>query len=725
MKHRRRRYAALVAIVVTLTLGCGGRPLPPVALPVTVLVDPGPFASIEAAANGEASVADWGDNDAAARACTESFAAAELRHFLALATGIAEPTIVLARPDRLPPRGDVFVLASRPSTPLLESLLPRPAERRAETRDGYSLRAMRRGERSVFVIAGHSRGGTLYGTYALLEMLGIRFDGLGDTGTVVPRAPAALPRRLQIEEGPRFVTRGFWAFEPRGNRDFFLWMARNRLNLWTAEEHDPALLKKLGMRLTAGGHRVQADYLAPAAPESAGGRTRFAAHPEWYGLLGGTRRGDITGESGVNFCTSNADARRELAAGVVHDLTEGRLRLADVVEVWPLDGGRWCECDRCREQGTPTDRWLDVVAAVCAEIHAARAAGRLGRPIEVVASAYNETLTPPTRPTSPDLDPTMASVAFFPYFRCYAHALADPLCTEINTSRLRAYQGWAIGNDRHYRGPIIIGEYYNVSWVHSLPVLYASVMGQDLPWYAAHGASGLMTMHAPTRLWGAWTLNHVILARLLWNPADRVDSLVAVFCREFFGDASEAMQRCYRQSEPATRNITALVHCAGGFGTSGTIGGRLADPRFPVFPLQHLRPPPPGEPPGNFVEPGVEGMPALMHGARQQIQAARAATHDPIVLARVNEEDRRLAYGEAMVDFWVGLIRVAAADRAQLPDSARAAWPAVESAATRLRAIHEEVQVAGAHANAPDGLAASQVVPTYEFFRKKYGRHSP
>src|SRR5262245_29197843 len=317
MKLHRRRGAALVAALLALALGCGGRPLPPVVLPVTILVDPGPFASIEAAANGATSVTDWEDDDGA-RACTESFAATELRQFLARATGIDGREIALAGPERMPPTGDVFVLASRPSTPLLRSLLPMDAPRTDGARDGYALRAMRRGERSVFVIAGHSRAGTLYGTYAFLEMLGLRFYGLGDTGTVVPARPAPLPRKLRIEEAPRFTTRGFWAFEPRGNREFFLWMARNRMNLWTAEEREPAFLKKLGMRLTAGGHRVQADYLAPSEPDSSsGGRARFAAHPEWYGMQGGVRRGDIAGESGTNFCTSNADARRALAAGLV------------------------------------------------------------------------------------------------------------------------------------------------------------------------------------------------------------------------------------------------------------------------------------------------------------------------------------------------------------------------------------------------------------------------
>jgi hypothetical protein len=491
-------------------------------------------------------------------------------------------------------------------------------------------------------------------------------------------------------------------------------MARNRMNLWTSESREAAFLHKLGIRLTGGGHRVQADDLDPRA--SVEGRSRFAAHPEWYGLIGGTRRGDIAGESGTNFCTSNETARHELARNLVTDLTSGRLRHADVVEVWPLDGGRWCECDRCRAQGTPTDRWLDVVAAVAAEVRAARLDGRLDRTVELVAPAYLETLAPPTRAVSPDFDPASCSIVFFPYFRCYAHALADSSCTELNLRLARAWNGWTAAPDRFYRGRLVVGEYYNVSWTRSLPVVYASVMGEDLPWYAHNGADGVFYMHAPTRLWGAWTLNHAVLARGLWDP-DSARSVPDAFCREYFGEAAGAMGMHYSRLEVATMNITALAHCVGAFGTSGAAAGRLTDVRFPLFPLRHLQPR--GERPYG---PGVDDIAELMRDARAALDSARTVATDPLVRARIEDDARRFEYGEAMFGFWLGLIRVAGAHRAQDAAAARREWPAVEAAAARLRGVHDLVQVSGRDADARDGLAASQVLPTYEYFRRLYGR---
>lgn len=415
-------------------------------------------------------------------------------------------------------------------------------------------------------------------------------------------------------------------------------------------------------------------------------------------------------------------ARRELARGLVADLARGPLLHADVVQVWPLDGGGWCECGACAAQGTPTDRWLEVVATACAEVRAARLDGTLGRDVELVAPAYLETLAPPTRPVPRDLDPRFSSVAFFPYFRCYWHALADTACTEMNTRLLNAFRGWATAADRHYRGPITLGEYYNVSWVKSLPVLYTGVMGEDLPWLAARGGAGVFSMHAPTALWGAWTLNHAVYARLLWDPSARADSLTASFCREYFGPADDPMRSHFASLERATRNITALAHCVGAFGVSPDVaGGRLTDPRFPLFPLRHLQPT--RLPASTNEPPALDEIAAALTEARAALDVAgSAATGDTVAVARIGEITRRFGYGEAVMQLWLGLIRIAAADRSGDAATARAAWPATDAAAGRLRGMRDLVQVAGGHADAVDGLAASQVLPTLEYFRRRYGR---
>src|SRR5258706_6630237 len=64
-----------------------------------------------------------------------------------------------------------------------------------------------------------------------------------------------------------------------------------------------------------------------------------------------------------------------------------------------LDQGRWCRCSACRAEGPPTHRVLDVAEAGPGAVAAARADGRLGRPVEVATLAFFETDPAPTRGT--------------------------------------------------------------------------------------------------------------------------------------------------------------------------------------------------------------------------------------------------------------------------------------------------------------------------------------
>ena len=106
------------------------------------------------------------------------------------------------------------------------------------------------------------------------------------------------------------------------------------------------------MKLTAGGHIIQEYFLNPHAEypydypkfhgdedkpkdpyapgdEYVGDRngdgklTYFEAHPEWYALRGSKRSNHIRIQ-GDNYCTSSADATKELAKNLVQCLIDGR-----------------------------------------------------------------------------------------------------------------------------------------------------------------------------------------------------------------------------------------------------------------------------------------------------------------------------------------------------------------------------------------------------------------
>jgi hypothetical protein len=697
---------ALSAVLLLPTLGSIGCARPPSApATVTIVADPGPFGSIAEAAEAEARV-DW--TDARPRdddACTASFAAVELARFLPACLGLRPGAVRLAA--SLPAQGHAVVVGRVGASAVLDSLGLAP---RQGAPHGFRLRGFDEGGRQVIAVAGEDRAGTLHGAYALLERLGMRFYGLGDSGTVAPVAPSPWPEALDEASAPSFAARGFWAWEPRGHRELFLWMARNRLNQWTAADtaHVP-LMKKLGFRLTGGGHTIQADFLPPAR--------YFPSHPDWYGLHEGRRSPRIAAESGDNFCTSNAAARRALAENLTRALAEGSLAQVDALQLWMLDGGRWCTCRGCRRQGTPTDRLLELAAEVAARVERSRRSGRLNRPVEISTLAYLETASPPTTARPPGRLGAGFTVVYFPYFRCYAHALADSTCTELNLRHAERYRAWAKASAAS-PGRLGVCEYYNVGAFKSLPLTFPAVMGSDLAWYGG-SATSLSTMHAPVRAWGVWTLNHWLYARLAWDPGTAVDSLMSDFCRGYFPTTGALMREHYRHLETATGNILALQHCAGVYGGQGIPSGRLAQASLPLFPLRHLQAS--ESHPATDDAPDLDQIEAAMLAARQALDRARQGVREPTEARRLADEEGRFAYGEAVFQLYAALIRTAERHRALDGDAARRAFAAAQQAAQRLREVRDLVQVSASHANAADGLEASGVRTTYEFFRRLYG----
>ncbi len=220
-----QRFTLFFLVVFTLLSGT----VAGAGAQVTIVVNPGPFSSVEEAAGSEEKVDWWDDELSDDRACTECFAALELSRFLTACTTLREDEISLHSPDKLPLHGDVFLVGSRQSNPLIASReLPEGDE--LKTDQSFHLQAIQEENRTITIIEGKDRAGTLYGVYCYLEQMGIRFYGLGEKGTVYPSKPAELRRTLNLIENPSFLTRGFWAREERGNEEFFLWMARNRMN---------------------------------------------------------------------------------------------------------------------------------------------------------------------------------------------------------------------------------------------------------------------------------------------------------------------------------------------------------------------------------------------------------------------------------------------------------------------------------------------------------------
>jgi hypothetical protein len=215
---------------------------------------------VEEAAISEEKV-NWSDADLSDdRACTESYAATELASFLKLCTSLTDNDIQFASPTKLPAKGDVFLLGNRESNRLISSkILQESPDLR--TNESFHIYAFRDNYRTITVIEGKDRVGTLYGVYDYLEQLGFSFYGLGEQGTVYPVELPKLPEKINITENPSFLSRGFLGLLNRGDKDILYWMARNRLNYCDEPVEGIPIRKKLGMMLVKGGHRMQRSYI--------------------------------------------------------------------------------------------------------------------------------------------------------------------------------------------------------------------------------------------------------------------------------------------------------------------------------------------------------------------------------------------------------------------------------------------------------------------------------
>jgi hypothetical protein len=414
------------------------------------------------------------------------------------------------------------------------------------------------------------------------------------------------------------------------------------------------------------------------------------------------------------------DANRELAKNMVQALIDGSWKNTDIVNFYMLDNGKWCECDNCKKQGELSDRLFDIIYVMQKEIKKARKEGRLNRNVLLATLAYHETLPPPKRALPKDFDYENFSLNFFPIERCYVHAFADPACTEINQFLLEDYKGWAIDPNRNYKGSILMGEYYNVSSFKMLPILFTKIMAADIPWYYNNGTRHLNYMHTPTHLWGTWTLNQYMLARLLWDHKTNSAQLLDDYFVRYYPTTTVHTRNFYKLLEEAMSNLKPYKHYAGK--NIYQLRRRLTKDTVNIFPLDHLHYE--AFHPEKNDGPDVVEIVELMKQARAEIDASMLQCKDKTEEARLIEDERRFVYGEDMIYFYYHLIRTALLHRNAEVASAKLEFAKVREYAEKLFNIKDMVAPLPNHskgdANSPDGFEATQATREYDYFSKKY-----
>jgi len=244
-------------------------------------------------------------------------------------------------------------------------------------------------------------------------------------------------------------------------------------------------------------------------------RSEFEAHPEYLGLVDGTR-------TSTKFCVANPGLRR-LVVRYAREYFEANPD-EQCVSIEPSDGGGWCQCEACRRLGSPSDRALMLANEISAWLET-------NAPEKYVALyAYNLHSPPPNIRARPRVIISIATA-----FLKGGYSVEDLIA------------GWKDRGVRQFG----IREYYSVNtWDRDLP---GAARGAQLQYLARtiprfHAAGARFLNAEASDNWGPNGLGYYIATRIMWDvdEASRVDELVADFLDKAFGPAREPMAEFYR-----------------------------------------------------------------------------------------------------------------------------------------------------------------------------------
>ncbi len=255
----------------------------------------------------------------------------------------------------------------------------------------------------------------------------------------------------------------------------------------------------------------------------------FAAHPEWYSLVGGKRVSDArTGQ----LCLTNEEMTKEYISEL-RKLLKAHPEV-DFVQVSQNDGSGACECSTCRaveaeEGGAHSGPVLRFVNRVAAELE-----GEFPR-VTFDTFAYLHTRRPPTK-TRPRQNVTVRLCDIECDFR---RAIARG---GANQSFLEDLDGWK----KIAAGRLYIWDYVTDFTSYMMPHPNYRALGANIRLFAEAGAVGVFEQgDALCRAGEFWPLRQWVIAHLLWNPERDAGALVDEFLVGYYGKSAAPILKKY------------------------------------------------------------------------------------------------------------------------------------------------------------------------------------
>ncbi len=364
------------------------------------------------------------------------------------------------------------------------------------------------------VLLGGGDRGQLYAVTELLERyLGCRF--LAPDCTVRPERPTLTLPEIDFRYTPPFLYREElyheavdWAFA-----------ARLKLN-------GSNLAQCLGLPVSATGERIPGVLICPFAHSASAmvpPGQYFAEHPEYFGLVAGQRRSQVTGGQ---LCYTNPDVLRICTDWVLDWIANNpTVSCVDISQndAYPGDSGA-CECEACRavvaEEGAehgPILRFVNAIADRVAEKYP-------DKYVDTLAYAYTIARPKHERPRN-------NVVIRLCHHACYFHGIEG---CDLGAPYRQAVEEW-----RPVSKNLWIWHYGTNFWHYLAPNPNLEPLARDLRYYAEKGVNGVMLQGNIQSVGGELSnLRMYLTAQLLWDPTRDPMEIRREFCEGYYGPAA-------------------------------------------------------------------------------------------------------------------------------------------------------------------------------------------
>ena len=392
------------------------------------------------------------------------------------------------------------------------------AKRPADSDETYTYRTQ---GSNLYIYGGKDRG-TMYGVYAFLEReLGVHW--FTSAYTQVPKLDAYTLEELNHSESPVIALRLNFYNDALRHHD---WIAHNLLN----EQHTIPPVKKYGrVKVYWGIHTFQT--LIPA-------EKYFKQHPEYFSVYKG-RRSDK-----AQLCLSNENMRHELTENLLNIIKEKPGYWC--YDVSQNDNSNPCECGACellvRKYGGQSGAMIWFVNQVAKEVK------RVYPNVCIGTFAYRYTRQAPTSSIRP-ADNVVVRLCDIEC--CMAHPLEGGC--EQNRSFVSDMNDW-----KRKTKNIYIWDYTTGFRNYLLPFPNFDVLAENYQYFSRSNVIGIMEEGAHDAPWNEFSeLKQWLIAKLMWNPYQSVDSLASVFINGYYGAAAPYIKMYY---DLCQKQITDDVH---------------------------------------------------------------------------------------------------------------------------------------------------------------------